>query len=124
MSNNYFILGQPYDKAAKNKVFILNIYDHVDHVKAKTYKEQEEIDPGKYFVTSGDAVQKTLFMLREMRKLAAKKLNSKYKQALNANILKAEKLLELLIDARGSDCFLETEWENHTLKCVPKNPRR
>jgi len=33
------------------------------------------------------------------------------------------KLLNALIAARGEDCFLETEWENHRLLCIPKNPR-
>lgn len=116
-------MGQPYDKAAKNKVFILNIYDHVDFIRGADYDELLELDPKSYFITSGDAVQKTLYMLEEMRAME-KKIKNKYKRALKKNIVKAEKLLELLIDARGPDCFLETEWENHTLKCVPKNPRR
>jgi hypothetical protein len=123
MSNNYFILGQPYDKAAKNKVFILNIYDHVDYIKAADYGETDEIDPKSYFITSGDAVQKTIYMISQLQALE-KRHKNKYRRAVKKNILKAEALLALLIDARGSDCFLETEWENHNLKVVPKNPRK
>lgn len=124
MSSNYFVLGEPYDKAAKNRVFILDIYKHVDFLKAADYEEVDELDPKQYFITSGDAVQKSLYMLRQFEILAAKKLNKKYKTALKNNIKKIIKLIELLIEARGNDCFLETEWENHLLKCVPKNPRR
>ncbi len=36
----------------------------------------------------------------------------------------SRKLLNALIKAKGSNIFLETEWDNHHLKCIPKNPRR
>jgi hypothetical protein len=36
----------------------------------------------------------------------------------------ARKLLSALKKAKGSNIFLETEWNNHTLLCIPKNPRR
>lgn len=32
-------------------------------------------------------------------------------------------LLEALKKAKGNNCFLETEWDNHKLLCIPKNPR-
>jgi len=32
-------------------------------------------------------------------------------------------LLRRLREARGTDCFLETEWDDHKLLCVAKNPR-
>ena len=35
----------------------------------------------------------------------------------------ARKLLNALRKAKGADCFLETEWDNHRLLCIPKNPR-
>jgi len=35
----------------------------------------------------------------------------------------SRKLLNELIKAKGSDCFLETEWDDHRLLCIPKNPR-
>ena len=124
MSSNYFVLGEPYDKAAKNRVFLLDIYKHVDFIRAADFGETEELDPRQYFVTSGDAVQKSLYMLKQFDALSNKKLSKKYKTAIKNNIKKINRLIELLIEARGSDCFLETEWENHLLKCVPKNPRR
>lgn len=33
------------------------------------------------------------------------------------------KLVNFLIQVKGDDCFLETEWEDHKLLCIPKNPR-
>lgn len=36
----------------------------------------------------------------------------------------SRKLLNALIKAKGHNIFLETEWNNHMLLCIPKNPRR
>lgn len=37
----------------------------------------------------------------------------------------SRKLINALKTAKGSNCFLETEWNNnHCLLCIPKNPRR
>ena len=36
----------------------------------------------------------------------------------------ARKLVHLLKKAKGIDCFFETEWDNHCLLCIPKNPRK
>lgn len=36
----------------------------------------------------------------------------------------SRKLLNALIKARGENIFLETEWNNHHLLCIQKNPRR
>ena len=33
------------------------------------------------------------------------------------------RLVNLLTQAKGNDCFLETEWDDHKLLCIPKNPR-
>jgi hypothetical protein len=35
----------------------------------------------------------------------------------------SRRLLNLLQKAKGENCFLETEWDNHRLLCIPKNPR-
>ncbi len=35
----------------------------------------------------------------------------------------SRKLVNALLKAKGDDCFLETEWEDHKLLCIPKNPR-
>lgn len=36
----------------------------------------------------------------------------------------SRKLVNALLKAKGDNIFLETEWENHRLLCIPKNPRR
>lgn len=93
------------------------------------------IDPIDYYVTSGDAVQKTTYLSRILWAYAgkARKVLSElehpsqesvefeqecWKQAGNA-----QRLLNLLIKVRGHDVFLETEWNQHQLLCIPKNPR-
>lgn len=35
----------------------------------------------------------------------------------------ARKLVGVLVNVRGDAIFLETEWQNHRLLCIPKNPR-
>lgn len=47
-----------------------------------------------------------------------------YEKALWSAAGKARSLLNALIRAKGDNCFLETEWEQHRLLCIPKNPRR
>lgn len=34
------------------------------------------------------------------------------------------KLLNALKKAKGENCFLETEWDDHKLLCIQKNPRK
>ncbi len=36
----------------------------------------------------------------------------------------SRKLINALKNAKGVNCFLETEWDCHKLLCIPKNPRR
>ena len=36
----------------------------------------------------------------------------------------SNKMLIALYQARGTNVFLETEWESHHLLCIPKNPRK
>lgn len=36
----------------------------------------------------------------------------------------SRKMRNALEKAKGEDCFLETEWDNHQLLCIPKNPRK
>jgi hypothetical protein len=33
-------------------------------------------------------------------------------------------MIKALLAAKGANIFLETEWNNHKLLCIPKNPRR
>lgn len=47
-----------------------------------------------------------------------------YEKAVWAAAGQARRLINNLKKARGDACFLETEWDDHRLLCIPKNPRR
>lgn len=120
-------LGDAFDPSIKNKVFILDISEHIQPLNPKEYDyDHPPIDPNRYFVTSGDAVEKTKILIRHIKELNSKvPLDHHFKSIAENYESQANRLLNLLIQARGKDCFLETEWgDNHTLRCIPKNPRR
>lgn len=48
---------------------------------------------------------------------------SEYETAVWKAAGQARKLLTALKLAKGVNCFLETEWDNHRIICVAKNPR-
>ena len=56
-------------------------------------------------------------------------INAIYSDLAVGNIIESDTknriitLLNKLIEARGDDCFLETEWDSHRLFVIPKNPR-
>lgn len=108
-------IGEDFDPKIKNKVFVLNVYEHV--------KKTEYFDPKSYFITSGDAIFKMKFMLSELQDRINKEKDSAVVQSLSTSLSEARLLNDKLLKARGPDCFLETEWEQHELKCIPKNPR-
>ena len=91
------------------------------------------IDPHNYFITSGDAVQKTEQLIRDIKSLMYKvqqatqegnkpELKEFYADCSSVmdGCIRMKKNLEY---ARGKDVFLETEWEHSCLLCIPKNPR-
>jgi len=47
-----------------------------------------------------------------------------YEKAVWGAAGRARKLVHKLRQAKGVDCFFETEWDNHCLLCIPKNPRK
>lgn len=49
---------------------------------------------------------------------------AKYEAAVWKAAGQARRLHNALKIAKGADCFLETEWDNHMLLCIPKNPRK
>jgi len=116
-------------------VFELVLDDHVPFVNPSDFGLTcEFVKPNDYFVTSGDAVAKTKALERDLWALAAvlrRQLNSRspasfkrYEKAVWGAAGKARALLNRLIKARGSACFLETDYDDHRLLCIPKNPRR
>lgn len=128
-------VGEP--AGEKQTVFELVLSDHIEYIDPSEYglKKEKGIDPNYYFITSGDAVEKAKVLERDMWKYAGElskrakeKPKDKKLQAYRAAIYKqagrARALLNVLIKTKGDNCFLETEWENHRLKCAQKNPRR
>ena len=113
-------------------VYELVIQDHIQYIDPKDYKLNSVLDirPSEFFVTSGDAVEKTKALVREYKfiinQLSVKFVSSKLADYVADLILQqnaAEDMLNLLIKARGTNVFLETEWNQHHLLCIPKNPR-
>jgi hypothetical protein len=151
-------VGEPIGEI-RPAVFELIVADHVPFVDPKDFglKNEKSINPADYFITSGDAVEKTRFLegviwqfAGELRKksyeLIEEELGCTHSEAqvkfrdgirpsslqgfpeYEAAVWKAagcvRKLKNALLRAKGEDCFLETEWNNHKLLCIPKNPRK
>ena len=96
----------------------------MDFVDPKKYKSAEAgIDPMRYFITSGDAVQKIGIMIQHVRTAIRKNKNA-YGKALQKMLKEATTLQKVFLEIRGPHCFLETEWDSHRLVCVPKDPRK
>jgi len=140
-------------------VFELVIEDHVPFVDPKAYglTDVGYVKPHDYFVTSGDAVEKTRVMDRDLWKLAGDLRKHVYHLIAEENkcspneaqdlfrdgvlpkhpprfveyesaVWKAagqsRKLFNALLKAKGDAIFLETEWNDHVLHVIPKNPRK
>lgn len=116
-------------------VFELVLDDHVPFVDPAEYGLSCDcVRPRDYFVTSGDAVAKARVLEKDLWALAAvlrKQLTSRssaslrrYEKAVWAAAGRARALLNKLIKARGAACFLETDYDDHRLLCIPKNPRK
>lgn len=140
-------------------VFELILNDFIPFVDPKKYgiKRETGINPKDYFITSGDAVEKSKVLEKDLWKYAGelrkrsvkiiaseKKVDIKeaqksyrngirplkpkrfceYESAVWSAAGKSRSMLNALIRAKGDNCFLETEWDNHSLLCIQKNPRR
>lgn len=156
-SEEYHLIGTPINRDEEDPaIFELRINDHITFVDSKEYGLNEiSINANDYFITSGDAIQKTKYLKTSYDRLAAqlkekcigmisesegstkvwnifsKNLQGKNWTALQSyynHVEKASKqtarLISLLEDAKGTNVFLETEWNNHRLLCIPKNPRK
>lgn len=113
-------------------IYELVLEDHLIEIRPSDYKLSDvpSLNPTEYFITSGDAVQKTKALIRDYKEVIDKVQQcvlhidvSKYLADVKVQCSHAETLLELLLKARGTNIFLETEWNQHKLLCIPKNPR-
>jgi hypothetical protein len=125
-------IGGTYDKSCT--VFEIKIYDHLNHIDPSEFglSNVPKLNPKMYYVTSGDAICKTVQLQKDLWLLVGKikelaKSDKKLAQYLKA-LYRCASLSQVLIDklkvAKGSAVFLETEWRDGSrVICVAKNPR-
>lgn len=157
MSDDYVKIGEKWADQPP-AVFELVIDDYLPYINPTDYNLNiAGIDPRDYFITSGDAVQKSIVLEQdlwrhagEVRKLVFEQLATEkrctmieaqelyrngtrpkkprgladYESKIWEHAGRCRKLLNALRAARGENTFLETEWNNHRLLCIPKNPRK
>ena len=109
-------------------VFELVVEDYLPFIDPKVFGiKAESINPFDYFVTSGDAVEKAKVLERDYWKLAGRirqaKVSKAYETAMWKAAGQARKMLNALKEAKGENTFLETEWVDHCLILMTKNPR-
>lgn len=130
---HYHEIGTPFVK--RPSIFSLNIDDVFPTIDPSSFGFIK-ITPRNYYVTSGDAIQKALYMKNDIINLKkslgeisreGQDNQSFVHQSLMTEcddaIRSTNKLLDNLYEARGEFVFLETEWDDHHLLCIPKNPR-
>lgn len=138
--DDFHRIGQPIADPPP-AVFELVLNDHVPWLNPADFglKNVESINPHDYFITSGDAVEKAKILdkdlwrlagalRKELHRLAAEGQDNadfqRYETAVWHAAGQCRKLVNALKSAKGSNTFLETEWQNHQLLCIPKNPRK
>jgi hypothetical protein len=121
--DTWVYVGDDYEQRPAS--FAFEIYNHVKFVDPAKYGVDDKgVDPQYYFVTSGDAVHKTVAMQRDLRNHIKQWQGKKrYALALRKSLKDVDRLLKLLCKIRGDDIFLETEYINRVLTVTPKNPR-
>lgn len=125
MSENYIGDGE------KAEVYVLNLDSYLRYMKPAEFglpSAVPTINPFDYFITSGDAIKKTIMLRSDLISTISRVLSLytdalRYKLALTTLLSSIDKLLSDLEFARGDALFLETEWYDHVLFVVPKNPR-
>ena len=114
------------------EIFELVIDEHIDKIIPADFGfKYDSIDPNYYFITSGDAVQKTLAIRRDiinLQNVLDKDISPdgrivEFREKIDKIIGQVDAFIVKIKTARGNKLFLETEWEAHQLYCIPKNPR-
>lgn len=118
-------------------VFELVLSEILPYIDPRDYDLTEKgINPQDYYITSGDAIEKAKILRRDLIRHLEEIKNrlyesgikptgiSDYESAITYCVKQSEVLIEQLQIAKAGNCFLETEWDNHHLLCIPKNPRR
>jgi len=128
-------IGGDYDESCT--VFEINVYDHLNHIDPAQFDLHDvpSLNPESYYVTSGDAICKTVQLHRDLWALVGtiqktvnrtKKPTKKmlaYLKALYGCAVRSQVLINKLKIAKGDAIFLETEWRDRRVIAVAKNPR-
>lgn len=133
-----------YPKIAHNvpisNVYVLVLDDWVRELQPPPGWDLEVFRPCERYITSGDAVQKSHQLYRDIYTYAgqARRVFNRLDRKPTKADLEFEKLCwksagavqqlkSALIRARGTAVFMETEWADddgqRRLLCIPKNPR-
>jgi len=142
----YHVIGDPIDTGTEPAVFELDLAKFIPCVDPTCYglpEDTPQVDPCAYFITSGDALAKAIKLENDMWALAIQ-LRKQYarlgtRQGKKKWIIKREykeyveavwkcagrcrAMVNRLYEAKGPNCFLETEWREQCLVVIPKNPR-
>lgn len=146
MGEEYHLIGEPIDTDNWPMVFELRLRDCLPCIDPETFglpTNTLAIDPYAYFITSGDALAKAIKLEKDIWALASelqkkyarlKKrkgqttwvFNPKYRKYIATTWKCAGRcrtMVNRLYEAKGINCFLETEWREQRLIVIPKNPR-
>jgi hypothetical protein len=115
--------------APKGQAISIDIDHWVDNFEMSVGSDTIKFVAKSYFVTSGDAVQKTLKMIDDLKTIdeyldfIGEEVIYVGKEDMQKRLTQAKQLLTYFTDVRGAATFLEVEWNNHALYATPKNPR-
>lgn len=112
--NKYFITSG--DAVEKSKVLERDLWTYAGELRKKTFAKIAK-------EKSVDNIRAQQLYRSGVRPTSPKKW-AQFESAVWQAAGQARKLINKLIKARGSAKFLETEWQDHILLCIPKNPRR
>lgn len=116
-----------------DEVYELIISDFVTPLIPPAGSKLDAVTPADYFITSGDAIQKTDQLYRDiagfgrrLQQAIQEESDPKLRELDNQCTKELQGALNMrkaLETSRGSSVFMETEWEQGKLLCIPKNPR-
>lgn len=134
MERGYPRIGEVLDPGYP--IYELRIYDFLDILDPPHGYVLPKMDPQEYYITSGDALQKTRYLSKVLWEYAGKaraqlkkmrsptQTQTAFEKSCWAQAGAANRLITILTKIRGSDVFLETEWtSDHVLTVLRKNPR-
>lgn len=129
-------MTRKHEQPDADAVYELNLAKHIQDVDPADYgiDDFDIVKPADYFITSGDAVVKATHLDNDIWRLAGE-ARKRFGQSTNERHVEFQRrlwemagrcraLLNTLKKVRGENIFLETEWRDHKLYCIPKNPRK